>query len=96
MNTGLERRTTWAKRLAILYPRLPPPILARIGKENNMGKDIHDKNKQVYFLKQRLNMFLDLLDAIDPEAADLEDVDRMISIIDELDSKIREFNHRDL
>ena len=61
-----------------------------------MGKDIHDKNKQVYFLKQRLNMFLDLLDAIDPEAADLEDVDRMISIIDELDSKIREFNHRDL
>ncbi|MGG5252231.1 SE1561 family protein [Neobacillus sp. SM06] len=61
-----------------------------------MGKDIHDKNKQVDFLKQRLNMFLELLDAIDPEAAELEDVDRMISIIDELDSKIREFKHRDL
>ncbi len=61
-----------------------------------MGKDIHDKNKQVDFLKQRLNMFLDLLEAIDPEAANLEDVDRMISIIDELDSKIREFKHRDM
>ncbi|XJZ27894.1 SE1561 family protein [Bacillota bacterium Lsc_1132] len=61
-----------------------------------MGTEINDKNKQVEFLKQRLNMFLELLDAIDPEAADLDDVDRMISIVDELDSKIREFKHRDL
>lgn len=61
-----------------------------------MGTKINEKNKQVEFLKQRLNMFLDLLDAIDPEATDLDDVDRLISIIDELDSKVREFNHRDL
>lgn len=61
-----------------------------------MGTNINDKNKQVEFLKQRLNMFLDLLDVINPEETDLEDVDRLISIIDELDSKCREFNHRDL
>lgn len=61
-----------------------------------MGTKLNDKNQQVDFLKQRLNMFLELLDAIDPEETELEDVDRLISIIDELDSKVREFNHRDL
>ncbi|WP_141430603.1 SE1561 family protein [Bacillus sp. 03113] len=60
-----------------------------------MGNPIQEKNVQVSFLKQRLNMFLDVLDAIDPEDTDLEDIDRLIEIIDELESKCREFNHRD-
>lgn len=50
---------------------------------------------QVTFLKQRLNMFIDVLDAIDPEDADLEDIDRLISILDDMESKCREFNHRE-
>ncbi|WP_392085337.1 SE1561 family protein, partial [Streptomyces sp. NPDC015350] len=32
-----------------------------------MGTSITNKNEQVDFLKTRLNMFLDVLDAIDPE-----------------------------
>lgn len=60
-----------------------------------MGSQIHDKNVQVNFLKQRLNMFIDVLDAIDPEETDLEDIDRLISILDEMESKCREFNNRD-
>lgn len=60
-----------------------------------MGSPIHDKNNQVTFLKQRLNMFLEVLDAIDPEEADLDDVDRLIAIIDELESKCHEFNNRE-
>lgn len=40
-------------------------------------------------------MFLDVLDAIDPEDADLEDIDRLISFIDDLESKCREFNNRE-
>lgn len=60
-----------------------------------MGNPINEKNKQVSFLKQRLNMFLEMLDAIDPEDADLDDVDRLISIIDELESKCREFQNRE-
>lgn len=63
--------------------------------EIHMGNPIQEKNVQVSFLKQRLNMFLDVLDAIDPEDTDLEDIDRLIEIIDELESKCREFNHRD-
>ncbi|PLR92862.1 SE1561 family protein [Bacillus sp. T33-2] len=61
-----------------------------------MGNPINEKNGQVDFLKHKLNMFLDLLDAIDPEDTDIEDIDRMISIVDEMESKCREFKHRDL
>lgn len=60
-----------------------------------MGSQIQDKNSQVDFLKQRLNMFIDVLDAIDPEDADLEDIDRLISMLDDMESKCREFNNRD-
>ncbi|MFJ7724991.1 SE1561 family protein [Neobacillus sp. NPDC097160] len=60
-----------------------------------MGNPIQDKNSQVDFLKQRLNMFIDVLDAIDPEDADLEDIDRLISMLDDMESKCREFNNRE-
>lgn len=60
-----------------------------------MGSPINDKNDQVSFLKQRLNMFLGVLDAIEPEEVDLEDIDRLIDIIDDLESKCKEFHHRD-
>lgn len=60
-----------------------------------MGNPTHDKNLQVDFLKQRLNMFLDVLDAIDPEDTDVEDIDRLISMLDDMESKCREFNHRE-
>lgn len=61
-----------------------------------MGSPIHDKNSQVTFLKQRLNMFLDVLEAIEPEDTELEDIDRLIEMIDDLESKCREFNIRDM
>ena len=60
-----------------------------------MGSPINDKNGQVSFLKQRLNMFLGVLEAIEPEEVDIDDIDRLIEIIDELESKCKEFNHRD-
>ncbi len=64
--------------------------------ENTLGSSITDKNEQVTFLKTRLNMFMDVLDAIDPEEAELEDIDRLIQMIDEIESKCNEFKHRDL
>ncbi|WP_449622038.1 SE1561 family protein [Robertmurraya sp. Marseille-Q9965] len=60
-----------------------------------MGNPIKEKGDQVVFLKQRLGMFLDLLDAIEPESTELEDIDRLISIIDDLESKCREFKNRE-
>lgn len=66
------------------------------GEKMNLGSPTHDKNLQVDFLKQRLNMFIDVLDAIDPEDADIEDIDRLISILDEMESKCKEFNNREI
>ncbi|MCM3585544.1 hypothetical protein M3182_07255 [Mesobacillus maritimus] len=60
-----------------------------------MGSPIKESNTQVVFLKHRLNAFMDLLDAIDPEEADLADIDRMIAIVEEMDAKCREFKNRD-
>ncbi len=64
--------------------------------ESCLGSPIKDSSNQVIFLKHRLNSFLDLLEAIDPEEADLEDIDRMIAIVEEMDAKCREFKNRDL
>ncbi len=41
-------------------------------------------------------MFIEVLDAIEPENTELEDIDRLIEMIDDLESKCREFNNRDL
>ncbi len=40
-------------------------------------------------------MFLDVLEQIDPEDTDLNDIDNLIRMIDELESKCKEFNHRE-
>ena len=57
--------------------------------EISLGSPTHDKDAQVSFLKQRLNMFLEVLDAIDPEDTDLDDIDNLIKMIDELESKCK-------
>jgi hypothetical protein len=59
-----------------------------------MGKSITDKEQQVTYMKQRLNIFLEVLDAIEPENTDLEDIDRLIAMVDDLDSKMQQFKSR--
>ncbi|MCM3612536.1 hypothetical protein M4S82_14915 [Planococcus sp. MERTA32b] len=59
-----------------------------------MGKSIIDKEKQVSYMKQRLSMFLEVLDSIEPETAELEDIDRLIAMVDELDGKMQQFKNR--
>jgi hypothetical protein len=56
-----------------------------------LGKAVNDKNSQVVYLKQRLNLFVDVLDSIDPEQADVEDIDRLISMIDDIETKCEQF-----
>ncbi len=63
--------------------------------ENFLGSPIKETGTQVDFLKKRLNMFLDVLESIEPETTDLEDIDRLLEIVDELEAKCREFNNRD-
>ncbi|MFJ5622968.1 SE1561 family protein [Peribacillus loiseleuriae] len=56
-----------------------------------MGKQITDKDDQLVYLKGRLTMFIEVLENIDPEHTELEDIDRLISMIDELEMKIEQF-----
>ncbi|MBM7587533.1 septum formation inhibitor-activating ATPase MinD [Bacillus pakistanensis] len=56
-----------------------------------MGKAIEERDSQVSYLKTRLNMFLEVLDSIDPENTELEDIDRLIGMIDDLEMKCEQF-----
>ncbi|MFJ7639950.1 SE1561 family protein [Peribacillus sp. NPDC097225] len=59
-----------------------------------MGKSITDKNDQLSYLKERLTMFVEVLDHIEPESTDLEDIDRLIGILDDLEDKVQQFKTR--
>ncbi len=56
-----------------------------------MGNAVSDQNLQLSYLKARLNMFLEVLEAIDPETTELEDIDRLIQMIDDLEMKYERF-----
>lgn len=59
-----------------------------------MGKSITNKEQQVDYMKQRLNIFLEVLDAIEPENTELEDIDRLIAMVDDLEDKMQQFKSR--
>ncbi|RDI42221.1 SE1561 family protein [Falsibacillus pallidus] len=56
-----------------------------------MGNAIHDNESQLSYLKTRLNMFMDVLDSIDPENTELDDIDRLIGMIDDIETKCEQF-----
>lgn len=60
-----------------------------------MSKPITNKEQQVIYLKERLEIFLEVLDAIDPETTELEDIDRLIQMMDDLEDKMEQFNARE-
>ncbi|MBD7985786.1 hypothetical protein H9649_14445 [Sporosarcina sp. Sa2YVA2] len=45
-------------------------------------------NGHVDELKNRLHQFLEKLDSIEPETTDVNDIDQLISIIDELENQM--------
>ncbi|WP_099361155.1 SE1561 family protein [Fredinandcohnia onubensis] len=56
-----------------------------------MGNAIQDKDLQITYLKNRLNMFLEVIDSLDPESTELEDIDRLIGMLDDLEGKYERF-----
>ena len=56
---------------------------------------ITNKEQQVTYLKERLEIFLEVLDAIDPETTELEDIDRLIQMMDDLEQKMDQFQSRE-
>ncbi|MGE7983977.1 SE1561 family protein [Solibacillus sp. NPDC093137] len=57
-------------------------------------KPITNKEQQVTYLKERLEIFLEVLDAIDPETTEIEDIDRLIQMMDDLEEKMDQFQSR--
>ncbi|MER2008471.1 MAG: SE1561 family protein, partial [Psychrobacillus sp.] len=53
-----------------------------------MGNQISNSEQQVSYLKDRLQMFLEVLDSIEPETTNLEDIDRLIQMMDDLELKM--------
>jgi ribosome biogenesis GTPase A len=64
-------------------------------KETLFMNPITNKEQQVTYLKERLEIFLEVLDAIDPETTDLEDIDRLIKMMDDLEEKMEQFQGRE-
>ncbi len=60
-----------------------------------MGKSITGKNEQLTYLKERFTMFMEVLDHIEPENTELEDIDRLIGMIDDLEDKVEQFKTRE-
>jgi hypothetical protein len=56
-----------------------------------VGNAVHDKDSQLVYLKERLNMFVQVIDTIEPEDVDLEDIDRLLNMLDDLEKKCEQF-----
>ena len=50
--------------------------------------DNTQNNEQVVELKNRFNQFIETLEAIEPESTDLQDIDRLILLLDELEEQM--------
>lgn len=46
--------------------------------------------RHVEELKTRLHQFLETLDSIEPETADLEEIDKLIQLVDELEKQMEQ------
>lgn len=56
-----------------------------------MGNAVNSKDQQLDYLKNRLDMFMNVIDSLDPESTDVEDIDRLISMLDDLEAKYERF-----
>ncbi|HSH25360.1 MAG TPA: SE1561 family protein [Massilibacterium sp.] len=56
-----------------------------------MGKATTDKEKQIQYLQERLVMIDTMLDGIDPDLAGLEEIETLISVVEDVEFKLRRF-----
>lgn len=59
-----------------------------------MTSPIYNKEDQVKYLKDRFELFIEVLDTMEPETTDVEDIDRLIEIVDSIEEKFQSFKNR--
>jgi hypothetical protein len=55
-----------------------------------MGKEVTKKDTHMEAIRSEIDTVLQALDTIDPETAGVAEIDRIISMLDELENKCRE------
>lgn len=64
--------------------------------EMRWNSGISKRSKQTSHIpKKRLEIFLEVLDEVDAETADVEEIDRLIQMIDEIEKKLEQFKSND-
>lgn len=58
-----------------------------------MGGSIHSKEEQMKYLNMRIKMIVDYLDQLDPEETGVEEIDRVIKLLDHLENKCKVFRN---
>lgn len=58
-----------------------------------MGGAIHDKKEQMKYLQNRFDMVVTVLESIDPEEAGVEEIDRLLHMLDEIEVKCKQFRN---
>ncbi|GAF67128.1 SE1561 family protein [Alkalihalobacillus trypoxylicola] len=58
-----------------------------------MGGAVHDKSEQKNYLQARFEMVLTMLESINPEEAGVEEIDRLIDMLDDIENKCKQFRH---
>ncbi|MCT8136834.1 hypothetical protein H1D32_03120 [Anaerobacillus sp. CMMVII] len=58
-----------------------------------MGKSVYDQKEQLNFLHGKMELLMTMLDSIEPEAAGVEEIDRIIEMLDEIENKCKKFRN---
>jgi hypothetical protein len=56
-----------------------------------LGKGVHDKQSQLHYISNRVKMLSNVVDTVEPDTADIDDLDRMIEMLDDLKLKCNQF-----
>lgn len=59
----------------------------------NLGNSISDQKEQLNFLYGKMELLMTMLDSIEPEAAGVEEIDRIIEMLDEIENKCKRFRN---
>ncbi|WP_017729011.1 SE1561 family protein [Halalkalibacterium ligniniphilum] len=58
-----------------------------------MGGANHNKKDQLTYLQNRFNSVLTMLESIDPDEAGVEEIDRLLTLLDDIETKCKQFRY---
>lgn len=59
-----------------------------------MGNPIFEQKEQLNFLYSKMELLMTMLDSIEPEDAGVEEIDRIIEMLDEIENKCKKFRNQ--